>query len=584
MAAAFDRGAVVSRGVFGLTVRGTPAADLLTGTPFDDRLYGLAGNDRLIGLEGADLLDGGRGADRMAGGDGDDTYYVDDAGDRVVEGAAAAGGVDTVHAGVDFTLGANVENLTLHAGALRGTGNGLANVLIGNGQDNVLRGLQGDDTLLGRGGNDTLDGGRGVDRMEGGGGNDVFYVDNTSDQTVEAAKGGRDTVHAAVSWTLGANIETLVLHGSAWSATGNDLDNHLVGTGGDNILTGGFGDDTIDAGAGDDTIHGWNGGGVIWLDWTDAQVRDDGADIINGGAGSDTYVIPTWFASDPEMTWPVRVGVTADLGAGTVTYAAAPSDAGPISADRLSSIENITTGFGDDTIIGSAAANRIDCGGGINTVRAGAGNDVITGGTCEQGDDPGQTILERLDGGSGNDTIYSGGSYWSYSDIRADRHGFTTDLLFGGTGNDRLVGGLGDIRMSGGSGADVFEARCDVYLDIIYPGYLRGLETTTTTVADFDPTEGDRIDFRVIATGVDDSFQKTKRPAPTYVGETADVGIDEVGYTHVTNAEGGTDTVISYRFPNAPAGSGEEARPDLVFRVVLEDYDRSLGAGDLLFV
>ena len=51
-----------------------------------------------------------------------------------------------------------------------------------------------------------------------------------------------------------------------------------------------------------------------------------------------------------------------------------------LSRDRLSSIENIRTGHGDDTITGSAGNNVIECGGGYNTVFGGAGNDRIVGG------------------------------------------------------------------------------------------------------------------------------------------------------------------------------------------------------------
>ena len=49
----------------------------------------------------------------MIGGLGDDTYYVDNAGDIVTE--VAGEGTDSVLSSISYTLGANVENLTLPA-------------------------------------------------------------------------------------------------------------------------------------------------------------------------------------------------------------------------------------------------------------------------------------------------------------------------------------------------------------------------------------------------------------------------------------------------------------------------------------
>jgi Ca2+-binding RTX toxin-like protein len=58
------------------------------------------------------VLDGGfYGADTMIGGLGNDTYNVDHAGCVVKENAGE--GVDTVYSTVSYTLGDNVENLTL---------------------------------------------------------------------------------------------------------------------------------------------------------------------------------------------------------------------------------------------------------------------------------------------------------------------------------------------------------------------------------------------------------------------------------------------------------------------------------------
>jgi hypothetical protein len=70
---------------------------------------------------------------------------------------------------VSFTLGANVENLTLiGSAAINGTGNGLANALAGNSGNNILDGGIGADTLVGGLGDDTINGGSGNDVIWGG--------------------------------------------------------------------------------------------------------------------------------------------------------------------------------------------------------------------------------------------------------------------------------------------------------------------------------------------------------------------------------------------------------------------------------
>src|SRR5262249_11117182 len=102
-------------------------------------------NNTLTGNSGDNVLTGGTGADSLAGAAGNDTYIVDDAGDTVTENAAE--GVDTVQSSVTFSLGANIENLTLTgSAAINGTGNALANVIVGNSGTNSLSGGDGDDS------------------------------------------------------------------------------------------------------------------------------------------------------------------------------------------------------------------------------------------------------------------------------------------------------------------------------------------------------------------------------------------------------------------------------------------------------
>ena len=93
----------------------------------------------ITGNSGNNTLDGGAGADTLTGGDGDDTYVVDNAGDVVTEAATVGAGTDAVQSSISYTLGANVENLTLTGSAnINGTGNGDANVITGNTGSNIL--------------------------------------------------------------------------------------------------------------------------------------------------------------------------------------------------------------------------------------------------------------------------------------------------------------------------------------------------------------------------------------------------------------------------------------------------------------
>ena len=370
-----------------LTLTGSSNIDG-TGNSLNNVITGNAGNNTLTGMAGNDTLNGGAGSDVMIGGTGNDTYVVDVAGDSVTE--AANEGTDTVQSSITYTLGANVENLTLTGSAsIHGTGNEL---------DNVLTGNSGANTLTGGAGNDTIDGGTGNDTMIGGIGNDTYYVNATGDIVTENAGEGIDTINSSVTLTLGANVENLTLTGSSSiHATGNALDNILTGNNGANTLTGGAGNDTLNGGSGNDTMIGGTGDDIYFVNVATDVVTE------NANEGNDTV--------NSSVTWTLGNNLENLVLTGT-------------------SAINGTGQSLDNSLVGNSGANTLSGLAGSDTLEGKAGNDTLVGG---DGAD-----LYRYSAGDGSDTINN-----VSADSAVDRLVFTnvvrTELSFSRVGDDLLI-------------------------------------------------------------------------------------------------------------------------------------------------
>lgn len=360
-------------------------------------------NNVLTGNVANNILDGKVGADTMIGGLGNDTYYVDDLGDVVIETSILTSEIDQVQSSVSFTLGDNLEKLTLTGtDNINGTGNTLDNSMTGNSGNNQLT-----DDL----GNDTLNGGAGADTMIGGQGNDTYVVDNESDVVTENANEGIDTVSSNVNYTLGSDLDNLTLTGfTAWYGSGNALDNVIKGNSAYNKLYGNAGDDIIDGGSGVDTMVGGTG--------NDTYVVDNASDIVTESvnAGVDTVKSGVSYTLSNNVENLTLLATTAINGTGN---ALSNFLSGNIADNTLDGIE------GNDLLQGLAGADTLTDTSGNNLYDGGLDNDTLTTGTGN----------DLLIGGKGNDTLTTGTGV----DVIAFNKGDGQDLINASVGADNTL-------------------------------------------------------------------------------------------------------------------------------------------------
>ena len=438
----------------------------------DALLSGNALANALTGGVGNDTLDGGKGADTLVGGKGDDVYFVDNPGDQVSE--AANEGTDTVRASITWTLGDNLENLTLTTGSVSGTGNALDNAITGSSGNNLLSGLLGNDTLIGLAGNDTLDGGVGADSLVGGDGNDVYVIDDAGDSVSEFAGGGTDTVRTglgtiALSFQFAEIENVIATSAAAFTATGNLYNNILTGNVGDDQLFGLGGADTLNGAAGNDTLDGGTG-----------------ADSLVGGLGDDVYRI-----DDLGDIIKENAGEGADTVITTLT-----------AYTLAKNVETLlSSGTGDFALTGNSLANRVVTGAGSDTLDGGAGADTLEG---RLGDDVYfvDNIGDMLIDTGGNDTVVSKISWSLAPDFETLRLGGISSIngtgndgantLWGNAGKNVLDGGLGADTLHGGAGDDTYivDNTGDRTIEVEAGVDQGGIDTVKTALAQWTLDDG----------------------------------------------------------------------------------------------
>jgi len=458
----------------------------------------------ITGTAGSNVIDGAAGGDTMRGLQGDDTYIVDSASDKVVE--ALLGGVDTVVSTVSYTLGTEVENLTLAgAAAISGTGNLLNNHITGNRAANVLSAGAGNDVITGGGGNDKIDAGDGNDAIfssgtesiDGGLGIDIVYYGSIiGDVNVDLSL-------TTAQNTTGAGTQVLVgIENVSGSADGNDtlrgnaLANRLLGRGGDDRLDGQGGDDVLEGGTGQDILTGGAGN-----------------DKLMGGADADSA---SYFAETLGVTVNLNV-LTAQntVGAGIDTLSGIENLLGSNTGnDTLTGDfeDNILRGYGgDDRLDGGDGNNLLDGRDGNDVFVAHLGNDIIEGGTGTDTVDysaalngvtvmlasgirdnanglgysaahdlapgyiPGATSIAGVAIGGGNDTLY---------DIENVNGSRFDDLLVGSDAANVLNGMGGADKMIGGNGNDTYyvDNAADVVIEAT-AGSTGGTDTVNASLS-----------------------------------------------------------------------------------------------------
>ncbi len=502
---------------------GTAKDDVLLGTNDNDYLRGYAGNDRLQGLDGNDTLDGGKDSDAMDGGAGNDTYYVDHAGDVIVE--VAGGGTDRVISTLDYSLlGTELENLTLSGiVALNGTGNSFNNSLTGNALDNVLMGLEGNDWLSGGLGNDTLNGGNGTDTVSY-----AYLTDAVKSVTVALDETGN-----GMAMVTGGETDTLTGIENLTGGAGNDT---LTGNSATNVLNGGLGADTLTGGAGNDYYYVDNPGdviveaagagtdtvnstldysllgtelenltlsGIVALNGTGNNFNNslsgnaldnvlmglDGNDVLNGGLGADTLIGGAgndyYYVDNASDVIVEAAGAGTDTVNSTLDYSLLGTELDNLTLSGIVALNGTGNSF-NNSLTGNALDNILMGLEGNDWLSGGLGNDTLDGGNGTDTvsyaylTDAVKSVTVALDETGNGMAMVTGGETDTLTGIESLTGGAGNDTLTGNSANNVLNGALGADTLTGGAGNDYYYV--DNAGDVIVEAAGAGTDTVNSAL------------------------------------------------------------------------------------------------------
>jgi Ca2+-binding RTX toxin-like protein len=316
----------------------------------------------------------------------------------------------------------------------------------GTGNDS-LSGGDGEDLLEGGGGNDTLVGGAEEDTLLGGDGDDLLFPGYGWGESIDGGAGIDHINFSNQNFSVYVSLATETYTGNVntgrvynvENVTGSQGADTINGDAGANMLSGQFGMDSISGGAGNDTIYG--GASVDTLLGGDDDDLIDGGystDSMDGGAGNDTVSFEGAFGSASEFVNVDLQAETAQLNGGS-------------QVEAVRNFENAIGSAGNDTVLGTSDANRLEGGDGNDSVDGRAGNDTLYGGDGK----------DTLVGGDGRDILYGGDGDDVIDTFKGSTSGFeagaegagNADHAYGGAGNDLIYGGFGFLEVYDG-GAD----------------------------------------------------------------------------------------------------------------------------------